>query len=72
MVNLCNPERVVLGGGVMQEGAQLLEPVKRALAAFALPALAGAAEVVPAALGEESGVLGAVAVAEAGWQAQQG
>lgn len=72
LVNLCNPQRVVLGGGVMQEGAQLLEPVKRALAAFALPALAAAAELVPAALAEESGVLGAMAVAEAGWRAQQG
>jgi glucokinase len=58
--NLLNPGRVVLGGGLTRAGALLLTPVSAAARARALdPAL----QIVPAALGDDVGILGAAAVA---------
>ncbi|MCL8206963.1 MAG: ROK family protein [Actinomycetia bacterium] len=64
--NLYNPERVVFGGGVAQQGEALLGPVRRAARRFGMPALVGRLQVVRAALGPETGVRGALAVAMAG------
>jgi glucokinase len=64
IVNLFEPELVVLGGGVVSgTGEQLLAPVRaRVLAEAMLPA-AGAARIVEAALGAQVGVVGAAAIA---------
>lgn len=57
--NVLNPGRVVLGGGLTRSGALLFDPVRRVVAARALdPAL----EVVPAALGDDVGILGGAAL----------
>ncbi|WP_233580578.1 ROK family protein [Streptomyces triticirhizae] len=57
VVNLLDPEVVIVGGGLAEAGETLLDPLRSALAAKAtfqrLPA------VVPAALGESAGCLGA-------------
>jgi glucokinase len=57
--NLLNPGRVVIGGGLTRAGDQLLAPVRAAAARRALdPALT----IVPAALGDEVGILGGAAL----------
>jgi glucokinase len=65
LVNLFNPELIVIGGGLTNMGEELFEPVRRAIERRAFPAAARAVKVVPAALGDDVGVLGAVAVAMA-------
>jgi glucokinase len=57
--NLLNPGRVVLGGGLTRAGALLFDPVRRAVAQRALDP---ATEVVPAALGDDVGILGGAAL----------
>jgi glucokinase len=53
--NLLNPGRVVLGGGLTRAGDLLFDPVRRVAAYRALdPKL----EIVPAALGDDVGILG--------------
>ena len=62
LVVVLNPERVVIGGGLAQAGAPLLEGIRRALQERAGWYLRHApAEVVAAELGEEAGALGAAA-----------
>ena len=57
--NLLDPGRVVLGGGLTRAGALLFDPVRRIVAQRALdPAM----EVVPAALGDDVGILGGAAL----------
>lgn len=59
--NLLDPEIIVIGGGVSELGEVLLEPVRRAFAATAMPAAAGT-RVVQAAFGYDAGVIGAAAL----------
>ncbi|MEV7990603.1 ROK family protein [Streptomyces sp. NPDC086077] len=63
IVNLYEPEVVVLGGGVTRAGEQLLAPVRSAVAGLAMRPAARAVRVVPAANGDRAGVLGAAAIA---------
>ncbi len=63
LVNLMNPERIVVGGGVAAEGALLLDPIREALPRYAMPDLLDSMTLVGAALGANVGVAGAVAVA---------
>src|SRR5205085_2800138 len=62
IVNLFEPELVVLGGGVTRSGAQLLDPVRALVREQAMAPAGGAAEIVPASLGDRVGVVGAAAV----------
>ena len=59
--NLINPQRFVLGGGVTKAGAHFWEPVHRVARETALPEVNF--EIVPAALGDEAPLWGAVALA---------
>jgi glucokinase len=61
LVNVLNPERIIVGGGVAQAGSSLLEPIRRTVLARAMPAAAETLQVVPAQLGEDAGVIGAAA-----------
>lgn len=63
IVNILNPARLVLGGGVTEGFPELLERVKEGIRKRALPAAAEKLEVVPAGLKNDSGVVGAAAVA---------
>jgi glucokinase len=65
-ITLINPARIVIGGGVSLIGQELFfEPVRRACQAEVFRPFAGIAQIVPAALGEEVVVHGALALARA-------
>jgi glucokinase len=63
IVNLFEPELVVLGGGVSRSGEQLFAPVREWVRANAIAPAGRAADIVPAALGDHVGVVGAAAIA---------
>ena len=59
MVNLLNPEVVVIGGGIEKAGSLLLEPIWRAVKRYAYEEPASLVDVLPAKLGENAVALGA-------------
>jgi len=59
IVNLLNPEVVVIGGGIEKAGALLLEPVWRAVKRYAYEEPASLVDVLPAKLGDNAVALGA-------------
>ncbi|TDE12711.1 ROK family protein [Jiangella asiatica] len=63
LVNVFEPEMVVLGGGVTRSGAMLLDPVAEIVARDAMPPAAKAARVVLTRLGDVVCVVGAGVVA---------
>lgn len=63
LVNLFNPQLIVIGGGLMNIGEKLFRPVRRAIDQHTFPPATQAVKVVPAALGDDAGMLGAAAVA---------
>ncbi|MHB1131913.1 MAG: ROK family protein [Chloroflexota bacterium] len=62
MVQAFDPDLVIIGGGVGRAGELLLEPVRRAIQERAMPAFREGVQVVPAALGDDAGLLGATAL----------
>jgi len=59
VINVFNPQRVVLGGGVTKAGSLLFKPVREVAYKRAMPALAKVVEIVPAKLGDDVGIIGA-------------
>lgn len=59
LINMLNPERFVIGGGIAQAGDLLLEPVRRTVDSRAVPLQRRTAQIVPAQLGDNAGVMGA-------------
>ncbi len=64
LIHIFNPEMVVLGGGVAKLGDQLFTPVRALVRERAYPAMVRDLPIVPAALGDRVGVLGAAMVAQ--------
>lgn len=58
-VNLLNPEKIVIGGGVADAGELLFAPIRETLKKRAMPIQGAAVEVVHAQLGNTAGVIGA-------------
>jgi len=63
VVNLLNPEVVVLGGGVLAAGELVLAPARAVVAERALRPSGAAVRIEPAHFGEEAGMLGAAVMA---------
>jgi glucokinase len=61
LVNIFNPERIVVGGGVARMGEMLLEPAREVVAERAFTLLVRRASIVAGELGDDAGVLGAAA-----------
>ena len=59
VVNLLNPEKIIVGGGVADAGDLLLNPMKQTLKDRAMKIAGDAVEIVPAQLGNTAGVIGA-------------
>lgn len=60
---LLQPEAIIVGGGVAQSGRVLFQPLRRHLQARLSPFFAARLRVVPAALGEDAGLIGAAVLA---------
>jgi glucokinase len=64
LVHAFDPERVVLGGGVSQLGELIFRPARQAFDASVMhPAYRANVEIVPAALGDDGGLIGAMLLA---------
>jgi glucokinase len=63
LVNIFNPEVVVIGGGVIAAGELLLAPARAEVARRALPPSRDVVRIVPARFGVEAGMIGAAALA---------
>jgi glucokinase len=63
LVNVFNPEVVVVGGGLVAAGELLLAPARAVVAERALVPARDQVRIVPARFGDESGMLGAAALA---------
>ena len=60
LVNLFNPNVVIVGGGVAQIGDLFLEPVRKAVQRRSLPAAAQSVRITTAMLGRRSSSMGAI------------
>ena len=58
VVNLLNPEKIIIGGGVADAGEILFNPIKETIANRAMT-IQKEVEIVPAQLGNTAGVIGA-------------
>ena len=63
LVNIFNPEVVVVGGGVIAAGELLLGPARAVVAERALPPSRDVVRIVAARFGVEAGMIGAAALA---------
>jgi glucokinase len=62
-IHAFNPQLIVLGGGVSGAKELLFDPVRATVEDRIMPAYKGTFQIVPAALGGDTGALGAVAAA---------
>ncbi len=62
LINMLNPERFVIGGGISQAGELLLGPIRRTADSRCVALQRQTAEIVPALLGDNAGVMGAAAL----------
>ena len=66
ILHLFNPEIVIIGGGVSNAGDLLFGPVRDLVAQRTMEAVRRGVSIVPAALGDDTGLLGAAALARSG------
>ena len=59
VINLLNPEKIIIGGGVADAGEILLDPIRKTILDRAMPIQASAVQIVPAQLANTAGVIGA-------------
>lgn len=59
VVNLLNPEIIIIGGGVAKSGDLLLEPIRKTVKERALKTATEDLQIVEAQLGNDAGVIGA-------------
>lgn len=62
IVNLLNPERIIIGGGVADAGKPLFKSIRNTVNERALPVPRKAVKILKAKLGNEAGVIGAAAL----------
>jgi predicted NBD/HSP70 family sugar kinase len=63
LVNLFNPEVVVVGGGVEKAGELILDPIRKAVKKLAFSEQAGIVKIITSSLGEDAVSLGAAFLA---------
>ncbi|MDQ3742387.1 MAG: ROK family transcriptional regulator [Actinomycetota bacterium] len=63
LVNVLNPEAIVIGGELAAAGDALLEPIRAAIGRYAIPSAADDVRVVQSPLGGRAEVLGALILA---------
>jgi glucokinase len=63
IINIFDPDKVVIGGGVSKAGEIVFDIVKEVVNERGLKTITAGCEIVPAKLGVDAGVIGAVALA---------
>jgi len=74
LIHLLSPEVVVIGGGVSQAGDLLFDRVRAQVQRYAMPLTGRGVRIVPPGLGQDAGLVGAVALAmrQSGLEATHG
>ena len=62
LVNLLNPEIVVIGGGIEDCGAPLLDAIKGAVKEWSVEEASSHVKIIPSAFGENAVALGVVGI----------
>lgn len=62
IINTCDPEKIVIGGGVSKVGDTLFNPIQDYISKFALNPTGRLTQIVPAKLDQSSGVIGAASL----------
>lgn len=62
LINMFNPELVVIGGGLAGAGDLIMEPIRRTAFSCAVRTLSRSCEIVVADLGDNAGIYGAAAL----------
>lgn len=70
MINLFDPDIIIIGGGLSTLGDLLFAPIRDLTPQYSILPSAAAIPIVPARLGEDVGILGAVALFAAGGPSQ--
>jgi len=61
LLHVFNPERIIIGGGVSRAGDLLFDPIRRSVKEYIISEVyLNNMEIVPAALGDDSGLMGAL------------
>ena len=63
LVNLFNPDVVIIGGGVEKAGDILMDPLRSTIRKYAFEEPMSVVKIIPSLLGENAIVLGAAALA---------
>ncbi len=63
VLHILEPQRILIGGGVSQAGDLLFQPVRETVRQHVMSKVYHGVEILPAALGADVGLLGAVALA---------
>jgi glucokinase len=64
LIQLYNPEVLIVGGGIAQAGKTLFDPMLRTVRARAHMVPASTCRIVPAQLGDDAGVIGGAVLAD--------
>jgi glucokinase len=59
LVNVLNPERIVIGGGVAKAGDILFNSIKETVNKRAMKTASESVKMLPAELGDQAGIIGA-------------
>jgi len=70
LINLLNPEKIVICGGMIAAGDALFDPIRKTAKEMTFEVPFARAQIVPAGLGEDSGVIGAAGCALARAEAE--
>ncbi|HXK44961.1 MAG TPA: ROK family protein [bacterium] len=62
MVNMLNPDRIILAGGIAQAGDILFETVRKTIKERSMKVLSATVQVVPAGLGTDAGIISGAAL----------
>ncbi len=65
LVNILNPEMIIIGGGISNAGDLLMEPIRMGMLKHAYTIPASAVEIVRAQLGNDAGLVGSASLAVA-------
>jgi glucokinase len=60
---LLNPDAIVIGGGVANAGDLLFEPIRQTIQSTTMPTFYENLKILPAALGNDAGVIGSASIA---------